>query len=80
MITEERLQELERDPREARPFKAEICELVAAYRAQYAVPDGAHEALQRMIEDGLLKGPASREDALTVAKYRRSLLTQPLIL
>lgn len=41
----------------------------------HEAPDGAHEALQRMIEDGLQRGPASREDAKLVAKYRRTLLT-----
>jgi len=34
------------------------------------VPDGVWEALQRMIEDGLVKGPASQEDARTVMQYR----------
>ena len=33
-------------------------------------PDGVWEALQRMIEDGQTKGPASKEDALTVARHR----------
>lgn len=36
MITEERLQELERDPRDALPFKAELRELAAAYRTHTA--------------------------------------------
>jgi hypothetical protein len=35
-----------------------------------AVPDGVWEALQRMIEDGLVKGPASQKDARTVMQYR----------
>ncbi|WP_019652224.1 hypothetical protein [Variovorax atrisoli] len=34
------------------------------------VPDSVWEALQRMIEDGLVKGPASQEDARTVMRYR----------
>ncbi len=38
------------------------------------VPDGVWEALQRMIEDGLGRGQASREDALTVARYRDRVL------
>jgi hypothetical protein len=47
----------------------------AALAREQEAPDGAHEALQRMIEDGLIKGPASREDAMLVAKYRRTLMT-----
>lgn len=50
---------------------------VAAQEMQHAlenapqpVPDAVWEALQRMIEDGGTKGPASREDALTVARHR----------
>lgn len=34
------------------------------------VPDGVWEALQRLIENGALLGPASAEDALIVATYR----------
>ncbi|MDN8612745.1 hypothetical protein [Variovorax ginsengisoli] len=41
-----------------------------AVQAEPVVPDGVWEALQRMIEDGLVKGPASQEDARTVALYR----------
>jgi hypothetical protein len=54
-------------------------ELAAAIRAELsrapaapaeAIPDNVWEALQRMIEDGLAKGPASQEDARCVARYR----------
>ncbi|WP_059416213.1 hypothetical protein [Cupriavidus basilensis] len=41
------------------------------------VPDAAWEALQRMIEDGATRGPASREDALLVARYRRRVFGTP---
>lgn len=34
------------------------------------VPDAVWEALQRMIEDGLAKGPNSQDDARTVARWR----------
>jgi hypothetical protein len=34
------------------------------------VPDGVWEALQRLIENGLMAGAASAEDARTVAEYR----------
>jgi hypothetical protein len=37
-------------------------------------PDGAHEALQRLIENAAAMGPASRDDARLVAKWRRPLL------
>lgn len=42
----------------------------ALENAPQPVPDAVWEALQRMIEDGGTKGPASREDALTVARHR----------
>lgn len=35
-----------------------------------SVPDGVWEALQRLIENGEVMGPASREDAQLVAAYR----------
>lgn len=38
------------------------------------VPDGVAEALQRLIENGAVLGPASSEDALLVARYRQRLL------
>lgn len=38
-------------------------------------PDGAHEALQRLIENAASLGPASRDDARLVAKWRRPLLS-----
>lgn len=44
---------------------------------QGSVPDYVNEALQRLIENGGNLGPASREDALVVAQYRRELLTTP---
>jgi hypothetical protein len=34
------------------------------------VPDGCWEALQRLIEDAMLRGPASREDASAVNHLR----------
>lgn len=52
--------------------------VLAAEKAQPAgeeAPDGAHEALQRLIENAGAMGPASREDALLVAKWRRPLLS-----
>ena len=39
-----------------------------------SVPDGVAEALQRLIENGAVLGPASSEDALLVARYRQRLL------
>lgn len=44
---------------------------------QGSVPDYVNEALQRLIENGGNLGPASREDALVVARYRRELLATP---
>jgi len=44
------------------------------------VPDGVWEALQRLIENGTLLGPASAEDALVVATYRdraKFMVTKP---
>lgn len=41
------------------------------------VPDGVWEALQRIIENSALHGPASNEDAILVARYRRHLLADP---
>lgn len=41
------------------------------------VPEGVSEALQRLIENSESMGPASREDALLVAKHRHALLTTP---
>lgn len=38
-------------------------------------PDGAHEALQRLIENAAAMGPASRDDARVVMKWRRTLLS-----
>lgn len=35
-----------------------------------AVPDGVWEALQRLIENAATLGPASKEDALLVARWR----------
>ena len=40
-----------------------------------SVPDGVAEALQRLIENGAVLGPASSEDALLVARYRQHLLS-----
>jgi hypothetical protein len=37
---------------------------------EFLVPDAVWEALQRMIEDGVRRGPASREDAKAVADWR----------
>lgn len=45
-----------------------------AARAEPPVPDGVWEALQRLIENAGAAGPASTEDALLVARYRRRLL------
>lgn len=39
-----------------------------------SAPDGVVEALQRLIENGAVLGPASSEDALLVARYRQRLL------
>lgn len=39
-----------------------------------SVPDGVAEALQRLIENGAVLGPASSEDALLMARYRQRLL------
>ena len=39
-----------------------------------SVPDGVAEAMQRLIENGAVLGPASSEDALLVARYRQRLL------
>ena len=39
-----------------------------------SVPDDVAEALQRLIENGAVLGPASSEDALLVARYRQRLL------
>ena len=39
-----------------------------------SVPDGVVEALQRLIENGAVLGPASSEDALLVARYRQRIL------
>lgn len=39
-----------------------------------SAPDGVAEALQRLIENGAVLGPASAEDALLVARYRQRLL------
>jgi hypothetical protein len=48
---------------------ADLRKRLAEMDACYA-HDAVWEALQRMIEDGQTKGPASREDALTVARHR----------
>lgn len=45
-----------------------------AARAEPPVPDGVWEALQRLIENAGAAGPASTNDALLVARYRRRLL------
>lgn len=51
---------------------------VAPAAQQGAVSDGVWEALQRLIENAATLGPASREDALLVAKWRgRLLLASP---
>lgn len=39
------------------------------------VPQGVQEALQRLIENAATLGPASREDALLVARHRALALT-----
>lgn len=41
-----------------------------AASADLAVPDGVWEALQRLIENAAVLGPASREDARVVLQYR----------
>lgn len=41
-----------------------------AQAAQHRVPDAVWEALQRMIEDGLIKGEGSRHDAMVVQRWR----------
>lgn len=58
--TLERRAESERDE-----LRARLAEMNSSY-----AHDAVWEALQRMIEDGQTKGPASREDALTVARHR----------
>lgn len=40
-----------------------------------ALPDGVDEALQRLIENSAIQGPASRDDAMLVARYCRRLAT-----
>lgn len=47
---------------------------VAQAQPAPSVPDGVAEALQRLIENGAVLGPASSEDALLVARYRQRLL------
>lgn len=47
----------------------------AAAPVPAAVPDGVVEALQRLIENGAVLGPASEEDALLVARWRKYLLS-----
>lgn len=47
---------------------------LAARQPEREVPDGVWEALQRIIENSALHGPASNEDAILVARYRRDLL------
>lgn len=39
-------------------------------------PDGVAEALQRMIENNMLLGVSSIDDAILVAKYREQLVLQ----
>lgn len=46
-------------------------------RPQDAMPRGVKEALQRMIEDGLLRGPASAEDARLVQRWAEQVATPP---
>lgn len=41
-------------------------------------PDGVVEALQRIIESTATLGPASREDALLVARHRTGILAAPI--
>ena len=48
--------------------------LAPGAQAAGSVPDGVAEALQRLIENGAVLGPASSEDALLVARYRQRLL------
>ena len=47
---------------------------VDGYVPAQSVPDGVVEALQRLIENGAVLGPASAEDALLVARYRQRIL------
>ena len=56
--------------------QAAISALAARQPVGY-VPDGVWEALQRIIENSALHGPASNEDAILVARYRRHLLATP---
>lgn len=53
--------------------------LIAARQSVGRVPDGVWEALQRIIENSALHGPASNEDAILVARYRRDLLAAPSV-
>ena len=55
--------------RDALRAKIEVMEQQAP-----SAPDGVAEALQRLIENGAVLGPASSEDALLVARYRQRLL------
>lgn len=55
----------ERVIKERDDLRARLAEMNSSY-----AHDAVWEALQRMIEDGQTKGPASREDALTVARHR----------
>lgn len=57
--------ELEAERNERDELRARLAEMNSCY-----AHDAVWEALQRMIEDGQTKGPASREDALTVARHR----------
>ena len=54
-----------------------VLSALAAHQPVGYVPDGVWEALQRIIENSALHGPASNEDAILVARYRRHLLAAP---
>lgn len=64
-----KMQWLKDVPEGTKLYAAPVAALTSA-PAEPGVPDGVWEALQRMIEDGLVKGPASQEDARTVMRYR----------
>lgn len=65
---------VEKDWPEYEPTWKAIEARVTGAQPAPCVPDGVAEALQRLIENGAVLGPASSEDALLVARYRQRLL------
>jgi len=56
----------------------EHCAGPAEAAADDYAPAGVVEALQRLIENAAVLGPASRDDALLVARHRAQLLAAPV--